>query len=70
MARQLICDICDLTYTEQRQNQKHQKIEFNGKSYTVYIDITSEEAAEYSHLDVCPNCKKQALSQLLDHYVV
>jgi len=66
MARQLICDICESTYTEERQNQNRQKIELSGKSYTVYIDVATEDSPDYYHLDVCPNCKNQALRKLLE----
>ena len=68
MARQLICDICESTYTEQRHSENPKKIELNGNSYTVYIDVTGEDSPSFSHLDVCPNCKRQALSKLLDQY--
>jgi len=68
MARQLICDICESTYTEQRQNQtqNHRKIELYGKTYMVYVDVTNEDSPDYCHLDVCLNCKKQALEKLLE----
>jgi len=41
MARIIICDVCDATYTERRQDS--QNIELNGKNLKVYVGIDNDE---------------------------
>ena len=63
MARIIICDVCDATYTERRQDS--QNIELNGKNLKVYVGIDNDELG-FSRLDVCPACRKQVLWMLVD----
>ena len=64
MARQLICDVCDVTYTDSRQD--HQTVELNGKSLKVYLDIDDGEHPGFSRLDICPVCRKQVLVKVIE----
>ena len=64
MARMIICDVCDVTYTEVRHD--HHTVELNGKSLKVYLDIDDGEHPGFSRLDICPDCRKKAISQLLE----
>ena len=64
MARQIICDICDATYTDKRESHEV-TIELNGKPFKVYVDVSSVDSPDYYHLDVCSDCRKQALRQLV-----
>ena len=63
MARIIICDVCDESYTENRFDQ--QKVELNGKFFKVYLDIDGGDNPDYYRLDVCPACKKQAVKKML-----
>ena len=63
MARIIICDVCDVTYTERRQDS--QNIELNGKNLQVYVSIDNTEPG-FSRLDVCPACRKQVLIKVID----
>jgi len=65
MARQIICDICDATYTDKRESREV-PVELNGKSFKVYVDVSGEDSPVYYHLDVCLDCRKQALIQLME----
>jgi len=70
MARQIICDICDATYTDKRESHPNTSVpvELNGKSFKVYVDVTSADgynSPDYYRLDVCSDCRKQALNQLV-----
>lgn len=70
MARQIICDVCDVTYTDKRESHPN-IVELNGKLFKVYVDVTSADgnnSPDYYHLDVCSDCKKQALSQLVEKW--
>ena len=64
MARQLICDVCDVTYTDSRHDP--QTVELNGKSLKVYLDIDNGEQHGFALMDICPACKKQVLAKVLD----
>ena len=64
MARMIICDVCDATYTEVRHD--HQTVELNGKSLKVYLDIDNGEQHGFARMDICPACKKQVLAKVLD----
>ena len=64
MARLIICDVCDVTYTENRQG--HQTVELNGKSLKVYLDIDAGEQHGFARMDICPACKKQVLVKVLE----
>ena len=64
MARQLICDVCDVTYTDSRHD--HQTVELNGKSLKVYLDIDNGEHPGFSRLDICPACKKEVLGKIIE----
>jgi len=71
MSRQIICDICDATYTDKRESNSKVTVELNGKLFKVYVDVTSADgidSQDYYHLDVCSDCKKQALSQLVEKW--
>ena len=65
MARIIICDVCDVTYTEVRY--EHQTVELNGKNLKVYLDIDNGEHQGFSRLDVCPACRKQVLLKVIEH---
>ena len=65
MARQIICDICDATYTDKRESHEL-TVELNGKSFRVYVDVSSVDSPDYYHLDVCVDCRNQALRQLVE----
>ena len=64
MARQLICDVCDVTYTDSRHD--HQTVELNGKSLKVYLDIDNGEHPGFSRLDICPACRNQVLGKIIE----
>ena len=64
LARIIICDVCDVTYTERRRDT--QNIELNGKNLHVYVGIDNDENLGSSRLDVCPACRKQVLIKVLD----
>ena len=64
MARQLICDVCDVTYTDSRHD--HQTVELNGKSLKVYLDIDKGEHTGFSRLYICPFCIKQVLGKIIE----
>jgi len=64
MARLIICDVCDVTYTENRHDQ--QIVELNGKSLKVYLDIDDGEHPGFSRLDICPACRKQVLVKIIE----
>ncbi|HIO72563.1 MAG TPA: hypothetical protein EYN38_05595 [Flavobacteriales bacterium] len=64
MARVIICDVCDATYTEVRY--EHQTVELNGKNLKVYLDIDNGEYPGFSRLDVCPACRKQVLIKVIE----
>ena len=66
MARHFIFDICDATYTDQRESHEV-TVELNGKPFKVYVDVSSVDSPDYYHLDVCSDCKKQVLSQLVEN---
>jgi len=68
MARQIICDICDVTYTDRRGSHPNTSVsvELNGKPFKVYVDVTSVDSPDYYHMDVCSACRKKAISQLLE----
>jgi len=68
MARQIICDICDVTYTDKRESHSNTSvpIELNGKPFKVYVDVSNADSLDYYHLDVCLDCRKKAISQLLE----
>jgi len=65
MARMIICDVCDVTYIESKQD--HHKIELNGKSIKVFIDLDDEDDLRYNRLDACTDCKKQALMKIIEN---
>ena len=65
MARQIICDICDATYTDKRESREV-TVELNGKPFKVYVDVSSVDSPDYYHLDVCVDCRNQALRQLVE----
>jgi hypothetical protein len=65
MARQIICDICDVTYTDKRESHDV-TVELNGKPFKVYVDVSSVDSPDYYHLDVCVDCRNQALKQLVE----
>ena len=67
MARIIICDVCDATYTERRQDS--QNIELNGKNLKVYVGIDNDELG-FSRLDVCPACRKQVLVKIIEQELV
>jgi len=67
MARLIICDVCDVTYTERRQDS--QNIELNGKNLQVYVGIDNGEPG-FSRLDVCPACRKQVLVKIIEQELV
>ena len=64
MARQIICDICGGTYQESRAQESHKMI-LNGHSVKVYIDIDTEDD-NFTRVDACIDCKKQAIQQVLN----
>ena len=64
MARMIICDVCDATYTEVRHD--HQTVELNGKSLKVYLDIDNGEQHGFARMDICPACKKQVLAKVIE----
>ena len=64
MARLIICDVCDVTYTENRQD--HQTVELNGKSLKVYLDIDNGEQHGFARLDICTACRKQVLGKIIE----
>ena len=68
MARQIICDICDATYTDKRESHPNTlvPVELNGKPFKVYVDVSSVDSPDYYHLDVCVDCRNQALRQLVE----
>jgi len=71
MARQIICDICDVTYTDKRGSHPNIEVpvELNGKPFKVYVDVSSVDSPDvsnYYRLDVCSDCRKKAISQLLE----
>jgi len=63
MAKVIICDVCDVTYTEGRNDQ--QSVELNGKTFRVFVDIDGETSPDFYRLDVCPACRKQALIKIV-----
>ena len=64
MARMIICDVCDVTYTENRND--HQTVELNGKTFKVFVDIDGENFPGFSRLDICPACRKQVLIKVIE----
>jgi hypothetical protein len=65
MARVIICDVCDVTYTERHQDS--QNVELNGKSLQIYLSIEDNvEHSGFSRLDVCPACRKQVLVKVIE----
>ena len=64
MARLIICDVCAVTYTENRHD--YQTVELNGKSLKVYLDIDNGEQHGFARLDICPACKKQVLGKIIE----
>ena len=64
MARLIICDVCTVTYTENRQD--YRTVELNGKSLKVYLDIDNGEHPGFSRMDICPTCRKQVLIRVID----
>jgi len=68
MARQIICDICDVTYTDKGASHSNMEVpvELNGKPFKVYVDVSSVDSPDYYRLDVCSDCRKKAISQLLE----
>jgi len=64
MARIIICDVCDATYTEIRHD--YYPIELNGKSLKVFLDIDNGDQPGFSRLDVCPACRKQVLIKVIE----
>jgi uncharacterized protein (DUF2225 family) len=63
MARVIICDVCDVSYTESHHD--HQIVELNGKRFKVFMDIDGETSPEFYRLDVCPACRKQAIMKIV-----
>ena len=68
MARQIICDVCDATYTEgsDARQEEDRKVELNGKSLKVYLDIDSGVHSGFCRLDVCPACRIQLLGKIIE----
>jgi uncharacterized protein (DUF2225 family) len=64
MARLIICDVCEVTYTEGRHD--HQTVELNGKTFKVFLDMDGETSPDFYRLDVCPACRKQALLKVIE----
>jgi len=64
MARMIICDVCDVTYTEVRHD--HHIVELNGKSLKIYLDIDDGEHPGFSRLDICTACRKQVLIKVIE----
>jgi len=72
MAREIICDICDVTYTDKRGSHTNMEvpIELNGKPFKVYVDVSSVDSPDYYRLDVCSACRKQALVKVIEQELV
>ena len=63
MAAIILCDICDTSFKE--DSRSHQIVELNGKSFRVFVDIDEEVVPDFHRLDICSDCRKQALIKIV-----